>query len=76
MIRYSQYNTDSTANACNHQKQKIFEITRHISRFYLQYKFHVRDQYKHINIFTNKKAVLHDKMRITFFLRQVEVKSW
>ena len=38
----------STANACTCQKQQIFEITRHISRFYLQYKFHVRDLYEHI----------------------------
>ena len=44
----SKYNTVSTANACTHQKQQIFEITRHISRFSLQYKFHVRDLYKHI----------------------------
>ena len=40
------YNTASTANACTHQKQQIFEITRHISRFYLQYKFHVGDLVK------------------------------
>ena len=44
----SKYNTAATANACTHQKQQIFEITRHISRLYLQYKFHVRDLYEHI----------------------------
>ena len=44
----SKYNTVSTANARTHQKQQIFEITSHISRFYLQYKFHVRDLNKHI----------------------------
>ena len=32
----SKHNTASTANACTHQKQQIFEITRHISRFNLQ----------------------------------------
>ena len=42
------YDTVSTANACTHQKQQIFELTSHISRFYLQYKFHVRNLYKHI----------------------------
>ena len=44
----AQYNTASTANACTHPKQQILEITRHISRFYPQYKFHVRDLYEHI----------------------------
>ena len=44
----SNYNTASTANACTLQKQQIFEITRYISRFYLQYKFRIRDLYKHI----------------------------
>ena len=44
----SKYNTVSTANACTHQKQQILEITRHMSRFYLQYKFHVRDLHEHI----------------------------
>ena len=44
----SKYNTAVTANTCTRQKQQIFEITRHISRFYLQFKFHVRDLYEHI----------------------------
>ena len=44
----SKFNTVSTAYACTQQKQQIFEITRYISRFYPQYKFHVRDLYEHI----------------------------
>ena len=44
----SKYNTATTANACTCQKQQIFEITRHMSKFYQQYKFYVRDLYEHI----------------------------
>ena len=42
----SKYNTASTADARTHQKQQIFEITRHVSKCYQQYKFLVQTYFR------------------------------
>ena len=58
----SKYNTASTANVCTHQKQQIFEITRHISRFYTIQMSRSRPIRTYF-----QQAVLSNSMRITFF---------